>query len=131
MKHFLAIFLLSFPLLAQADDLGDFQSRSMRLACGYSSDVWLYVSAKLGDEFPVQRESLPVLGDESARNYVSFEDGSWLITVEYYSQNSPKNNFTCIIDKGSKETAIDAVSKPVTELPKEFIASPLRNPKEA
>ena len=133
MKHFLAIFLfaLIFPVSSHADQNSDFQSHSVRLACGYSADVWLYVASTLGNNMTLQKESLPVLGDENARNYISFEDGSWLIAVEYFSQNSPKNNFTCIIDKGSKETSIDAVSRPVITLPKEIIASPIRSPKEA
>jgi hypothetical protein len=132
-KHVIALLLsaFSFQFSAHAEQTSDFQSAPVRLACGYSADVWMNVSAVIGKDISDKKESIPALGDESARTYVSLEDGSWFIAVEYFSQNSPKNNFTCITDKGSKESAIDAVTKPVTELPKEFIASPIRSPKEA
>jgi hypothetical protein len=125
LKNLFAFLLLAatFPKLAHAGtDILGFHSQSVRLACGYSADVWRYVS---NSEGVVKNESIAAVGDESERHFVSFDDGSWLIVVGYYSIQTAQNNFSCIVDKGILTAALPSMQKPVTHFPNGIVAEPV------
>jgi|GEM_PF-5939325 len=127
----LALPLSSFALTDESA-IQTYHSQSIHLACGATPDVWEYISVAMGKS--VQESVVPVISDEDARYFVEYEDGSWLISVEFVSLHpSAVPNFMCIVAKGEKDRATESINLPINALtmPHEIIGpgrSLKRNP---
>ena len=116
------ILLTASPLVTSF--LFSYLASSLKMGCGYSSNVKDYIELTIGPAVKAQYVLKGAQG-ETARHMVILPDDSWFLTYEFLKDQS-SDDITCIVAAGPVDKTSDVSDFHIDKLPAADIGVPVR-----
>ena len=105
---FLLSFFFSFTSIAT--------TQKLEIGCGWSDEVFSYVVATMNEKAKMNLP-LKAKGNETGRRLFIYNDSSWFLTLEFFSEASAAEDVSCIVGIGKQNDMESALDFPVEKLP--------------
>jgi hypothetical protein len=108
--------LLALAATARAEST-PYKTHKLPLGCGQADKVWDTIRAIMAPDTPTFRRELPAKQGESFRMLMGYDDGSYFLTLEFFSDVGPEEDRSCIVATGPEDTADEAAGHGEYPLP--------------
>ncbi|TCU10037.1 hypothetical protein [Rhizobium sullae] len=124
----IAVLAANFSVNAESRPSSSVLTAKLRMVCGRSDVVWNYIVSTMGEKNAIVNHSNRGRQGETIRHFLLYRDNSWVLIYDFFRRGRPsEEDQACIVASGTQETAYEATSLLVYELPEEWMGARIKD----